>query len=248
MRGVLCGPRELNTSKDGKGGSEGKGGGGGGGGGKAASPSPPLPPPEVPLPPSDSQSSTSSEKQSSKNARQTTVNKKDSDREKFDQNRNSHNTSDTGFSVTKKESRKSSKYTGFSDIKGRGYHTFYGLRKRGGQSHLRTTYRKRSGYKTGHRRKLDSTFDVYGNSNSFDRQKVYDVFDENSNIREHRRRSETGSYVKDSRRLDLGQENFSDENSEGMEVEESATNTDKAKSTSSERSTDKRFAQQATEG
>nr|CAH8850452.1 unnamed protein product [Trichobilharzia regenti] len=242
MRGVLCGPRPIDhPEEDESRGSEGRGE-------RGKSPSPPLPPPGTPLLPpdmvDDSQSSSSRNKQTSEKSKQETSNKRDSESKNLDMNRNSRNTSDTGFAVVKKESKKSSQYTGISDIKGRGYQTFYGVRKRGGQSHLRTTYRKRSGYRMGHRRQLDSTFDVYGNSNSFDRQKVYDVFDENSNIHEHRRRSETGSNMKDYRRLDLGTENASDMKVDITERNGAETNTDRASDSSSEWSKDKTFNNQ----
>ncbi|XP_018645365.1 Trematode Eggshell Synthesis domain containing protein [Schistosoma mansoni] len=86
-----------------------------------------------------------------------------------------------------------------SDIYTKGYQTFLGKRRRGSKSHVRTTFRRRSGYDYNGRKERSSTFESYGEADSFDRKKIRDVFDVNGYISEGRKRSKFGGYIQDER-------------------------------------------------
>ncbi|CAI2727909.1 unnamed protein product [Schistosoma spindalis] len=82
-----------------------------------------------------------------------------------------------------------------SDIYTSGYQTFMGKRRRGSKSHVKTIFRKRSGYNHNGQRERSSTFESYGEADSFDRKKIRDVFDVNGYISEGRKRSKLGGYI-----------------------------------------------------
>ncbi|CAH8550736.1 unnamed protein product [Schistosoma guineensis] len=84
-----------------------------------------------------------------------------------------------------------------SDIYTTGYQTFLGKRRRGSKSHVKTIFRKRSGYNHNGQKKRSSTFESYGEADSFDRKKIRDVFDVNGYISEGRKRSKLGGYIQE---------------------------------------------------
>ncbi|CAH8563180.1 hypothetical protein MS3_00005778 [Schistosoma haematobium] len=84
-----------------------------------------------------------------------------------------------------------------SDIYTTGYQTFLGKRRRGSKSHVKTIFRRRSGYDRNGQKKRTTTFESYGEADSFDRKKIRDVFDVNGYISEGRRRSKLGGYIQE---------------------------------------------------
>ncbi|CAH8497736.1 unnamed protein product [Schistosoma turkestanicum] len=87
------------------------------------------------------------------------------------------------------------------NINTRGYQTFYGKRRRGSKSHVRTTFRKRSRYDYNGRKNRSSTFESYGEADSFDRKKIRDVYDVIGQANEKRERTKLGGYIENQRHV-----------------------------------------------
>ncbi|CAH8566656.1 unnamed protein product [Schistosoma rodhaini] len=144
-------------------------------------------------------------RQAESNSRNTHINTKQS-REKGNRNSHGHRSDEhsnrndvVGFHSSDEVFRLKYSNQRRSDIYTKGYQTFLGKRRRGSKSHVRTTFRRRSGYDYNGRKERSSTFESYGEADSFDRKKIRDVFDVNGYISEGRKRSKVGGYIKDER-------------------------------------------------
>ncbi|VDP04801.1 unnamed protein product [Schistosoma mattheei] len=118
-----------------------------------------------------------------------------------EKNEDSHSSSSGDFGFQSSQRKFQLKYSNRkrSDIYTRGYQTFLGKRRRGSKSHVKTTFRKRSGYDHNGQKKRTTTFESYGEADSFDRKKIRDVFDVNGYISEGRKRSKLGGYIQEDR-------------------------------------------------
>ncbi|CAH8554106.1 unnamed protein product [Schistosoma bovis] len=115
--------------------------------------------------------------------------------------KDSHSSSsgDVGFQSSQRKFQLKYANQRRSDIYTRGYQTFLGKRRRGSKSHVKTIFRKRSGYDHNGQKKRTTTFESYGEADSFDRKKIRDVFDVNGYISEGRKRSKLGGYIQEDR-------------------------------------------------
>ncbi|VDP45560.1 unnamed protein product [Schistosoma margrebowiei] len=118
--------------------------------------------------------------------------------------KDSHSSSSGDFGFQSSQRKFQLKYANRrkSDIYTSGYQTFLGKRRRGSKSHVKTIFRKRSGYDHNGRKKRSSIFESYGEADeadSFDRKKIRDVFDVNGYISEGRKRSKLGGYIQENR-------------------------------------------------
>ncbi|VDP45552.1 unnamed protein product [Schistosoma margrebowiei] len=113
--------------------------------------------------------------------------------------KDSHSSSSGDFGFQSSQRKFQLKYANRrkSDIYTSGYQTFLGKRRRGSKSHVKTIFRKRSGYDHNGRKKRSSIFESYGEEDSFDRKKIRDVFDVNGYISEGRKRSKLGGYIQE---------------------------------------------------
>ncbi|CAH8557137.1 unnamed protein product [Schistosoma bovis] len=113
--------------------------------------------------------------------------------------KDSHSSSSGDFGFHSSQRKFQLKYSNRrkSDIYTSGYQTFLGKRRRGSKSHVKTIFRKRSGYDHNGRKKRSSIFESYGEADSFDRKKIRDVFDVDGYISEGRRRSKLGGYIQE---------------------------------------------------
>ncbi|CAH8554121.1 unnamed protein product [Schistosoma bovis] len=118
-----------------------------------------------------------------------------------EKNEDSHSSSsgDVGFHSSQRKFQLKYSNKKRSDIYTRGYQTFLGKRRRGSKSHVKTIFRKRSGYDHNGQKKRTTTFESYGEADSFDRKKIRDVFDVNGYISEGRKRSKLGGYIQEDR-------------------------------------------------
>ncbi|VDP11110.1 unnamed protein product [Schistosoma margrebowiei] len=116
-----------------------------------------------------------------------------------EKNEDSHSSSsaDVGFQSSQRKFQLKYANRRKSDIYTSGYQTFLGKRRRGSKSHVKTIFRKRSGYDHNGRKKRSSIFESYGEADSFDRKKIRDVFDVNGYISEGRKRSKLGGYIQE---------------------------------------------------
>ncbi|CAH8541557.1 unnamed protein product [Schistosoma intercalatum] len=122
-----------------------------------------------------------------------------------------------------------------SDIYTSGYQTFLGKRRRGSKSHVKTIFRKRSGYDHNGQKKRSSTFESYGEADSFDRKKIRDVFDVNGYISEGRKRSKLGGYIQEEQHAFMsgGHESQTSRNSRKSSEDGSHTESDSRDQSSS---------------
>ncbi|RTG85347.1 uncharacterized protein DC041_0006677 [Schistosoma bovis] len=113
--------------------------------------------------------------------------------------KDSHSSSsgDVGFQSSQRKFQLKYANQRRSDIYTSGYQTFIGKRRRGSKSHVKTIFRKRSGYDHNGQKKRTTTFESYGEADSFDRKKIRDVFDVNGYISEGRKRSKLGGYIQE---------------------------------------------------
>ncbi|CAH8553878.1 unnamed protein product, partial [Schistosoma curassoni] len=113
--------------------------------------------------------------------------------------KDSHSSSsgDVGFQSSQRKFQLKYANQRRSDIYTSGYQTFIGKRRRGSKSHVKTIFRKRSGYDHNSQKKRTTTFESYGEADSFDRKKIRDVFDVNGYISEGRKRSKLGGYIQE---------------------------------------------------
>ncbi|CAH8554933.1 unnamed protein product [Schistosoma margrebowiei] len=120
-------------------------------------------------------------------------------RQSQENSKDSHSSSRGDFGFQSSQRKFQLKYANRrkSDIYTSGYQTFLGKRRRGSKSHVKTTFRKRSGYDHNGQKKRSSTFESYGEADSFDRKKIRDVFDVNGYISEGRKRSKLGGYIQE---------------------------------------------------
>uniref|UniRef100_A0A095A4Y3 Trematode Eggshell Synthesis domain containing protein n=1 Tax=Schistosoma haematobium TaxID=6185 RepID=A0A095A4Y3_SCHHA len=116
-----------------------------------------------------------------------------------EKNEDSHSSTSGDFGFQSSQRKFQLKYSNRkrSDIYTTGYQTFLGKRRRGSKSHVKTIFRKRSGYDRNGQKKRTTTFESYGEADSFDRKKIRDVFDVNGYISEGRRRSKLGGYIQE---------------------------------------------------
>ncbi|KAH9588343.1 hypothetical protein MS3_00005779 [Schistosoma haematobium] len=109
----------------------------------------------------------------------------------------SSSSGDVGFQSSQRKFQLKYSNQKRSDIYTTGYQTFLGKRRRGSKSHVKTIFRKRSGYDRNGQKKRTTTFESYGEADSFDRKKIRDVFDVNGYISEGRKRSKLGGYIQE---------------------------------------------------
>ncbi|CAH8550753.1 unnamed protein product [Schistosoma guineensis] len=133
------------------------------------------------------------------NDRRGTVTRDNTTKHSREKNEDSHSSSSGDFGFQSSQRKFQLKYANQrrSDIYTTGYQTFLGKRRRGSKSHVKTIFRKRSGYNHNGQKKRSSTFESYGEADSFDRKKIRDVFDVNGYISEGRKRSKLGGYIQE---------------------------------------------------
>ncbi|RTG85349.1 uncharacterized protein DC041_0006680 [Schistosoma bovis] len=131
--------------------------------------------------------------------RRETVTRDNTTRHSREKNEDSHSSSSGDFGFHSSQRKFQLKYSNRrkSDIYTSGYQTFLGKRRRGSKSHVKTIFRKRSGYDHNGQKKRSSIFESYGEADSFDRKKIRDVFDVDGYISEGRRRSKLGGYIQE---------------------------------------------------
>ncbi|CAH8554137.1 unnamed protein product [Schistosoma bovis] len=142
-----------------------------------------------------------SEQTKHKNGHSNTVTREDTNRQSLEETEDSHSSKndDVGFKSSQRKFQLKYSNQKRSDIYTSGYQTFLGKRRRGSKSHVKTIFRKRSGYNPNGQKERSSTFESYGEADSFDRKKIRDVFDVNGYISEGRKRSKLGGYIQEDR-------------------------------------------------
>ncbi|CAH8497752.1 unnamed protein product [Schistosoma turkestanicum] len=134
----------------------------------------------------------------------------------------SNDNGDFGLSGSSFQSRMKYSHARKRNINTLGYQTFYGKRRRGSKSHVRTIFRKRSGYDYNGRRKRSSIFESYGEADSFDRRKVRDVYDVTGQANEKRERNKLGGYIESEHQVVVsGQKKDDRQRSDGKSSEKS---------------------------